>query len=299
MYTGVSGLLANAEGINVIGNNLANVNTIGFKSGRMLFSDMLSTTIGNNSQIGHGIQIQKVDNVFSQGSSENTTSATDLMVQGDGFFALGGPSAPAGTAVTPANAYYTRAGSFRLDNSGLGLVNPDGYKVLDTVGMPIVFASTFTPAAGAVQNFQKVTGIDSTGQIALLYADAAGNSSTLYYAGATAAGGNPPVAAGAATIIKMAEAKVPNPPGMAKQGGTLFTLTAQSGVPGAPAIATDLFNSANGTNEALLSNNLELSNVDMASQFVNMITTQRAYSANSKTITTADQMTQEVLGLIR
>jgi flagellar hook protein FlgE len=57
--------------------------------------------------------------------------------------------------------------------------------------------------------------------------------------------------------------------------------------------------SANGTSEMLLSNNLEMSNVDMATEFVNMITTQRAYSANSKTITTADQMTQEVLGLVR
>src|SRR5450631_4299425 len=178
MYTGVSGMLANAEGINVIGNNLANVNTIGFKDSRMLFSDMLSTSLGNSSQVGHGVQIQKVDNVFSQGSLENTTSVTDLAIQGDGFFALGGPSAPAGTAVTTANAYYTRAGSFRLDNSGLGLVNPDGYKVLDTAGMPIVFQGTFTPAAGAVQNFQKVTSVDSTGAISLLYADAVGNSST-------------------------------------------------------------------------------------------------------------------------
>ena len=60
LYTGVSGLLNNGEAINVIGNNLANVNTVGFKSGRMLFSDMLSANIGNESQIGRGTQIQKV-----------------------------------------------------------------------------------------------------------------------------------------------------------------------------------------------------------------------------------------------
>jgi len=289
MYTGVSGMLANAEGINVIGNNLANVNTIGFKDSRMLFSDMLSTSLGNSSQVGHGVQIQKVDNIFSQGSLENTSTVTDLAIQGDGFFALGGPSAPAGTAVSTSNAYYTRAGSFRLDNSGLGLVNPDGYKVLDTAGMPIVFQATFAPGApAAVQNFQKVAGIDSTGVITLLYADVNGNSSTLCYAG----NGTAPVAAGAAGIVHIAETTVPNPPGMVKQGGTLFTLTAQSGTPAALTFA-------NGTNEKLLSNNLELGNVDMATEFVNMITTQRAYSANSKTITTADQMTQEVLNLIR
>ena len=81
MFTGVSGLLSNAEAINVIGNNLANVNTVGFKSGRMLFSDMLSANIGNDSQIGRGIQIQKVDNIYSQGTFETTESATDLALQ--------------------------------------------------------------------------------------------------------------------------------------------------------------------------------------------------------------------------
>jgi len=292
MYTGVSGLLANAEGINVIGNNLANVNTIGFKGSRMLFSDMLSTSIGNNSQIGHGTKIQKVDNVFSQGSTQSTTSASDLMIQGDGFFALGGPSAPLGTALTAANAYYTRAGSFRLDSTGLGLINPDGYKVLDTAGMPISFTQTYAAASGN-QTFQKVAGVDSTGAISLLYADAAGNSTTLYYAGYN----NAPVAAGSASIVRIAETIVPNPAGMTKQGGTLFRLTADSGTPAAPA--TGVFSAANGTNETLLSNNLELSTVDMATEFVNMITTQRAYSANSKTITTADEMTQEVLNLKR
>ena len=64
MYTGVTGLLANADGMNVIGNNLANVNTIGFKSGRIEFSDMLSTSVTNSysaSQVGRGTQIQKID----------------------------------------------------------------------------------------------------------------------------------------------------------------------------------------------------------------------------------------------
>jgi len=85
MFTGVSGLLSNAEGINVIGNNLANVNTVGFKSGRMLFSDMLSSDIGNNSQIGRGTMIQKVDNLFTQSSFESTENVTDLALQGNSF----------------------------------------------------------------------------------------------------------------------------------------------------------------------------------------------------------------------
>ena len=85
--------------------------------------------------------------------------------------------------------------------------------------------------------------------------------------------------------------------GLEKAGNSLFRASGNSGV---PAVAFSLANnSANGTSEKILSNSLEMSNVDLATQFVKLITTQRAYSANSKTITTADEMTQEVLNLKR
>jgi flagellar hook protein FlgE len=282
MYTGVSGLLANASAINVIGNNLSNVNTVGFKDGRTLFSTMLSSSIGNNSQIGNGVQIQAVQNLFGAGSYESSTNVTDLAIQGSGFFALAAPSATTATTVTPGAAYYTRAGAFGVDSNNY-LVNPDGYKVLDTAGNPIQLPQTVTGPPALT--YQKVSGVDSNGNIALLYADASGNTSTLYYAGVGAV----PVAT-TATAVKIAEVIVPNPQGMQAQSGTLFTLTTASGTPAA-------LTSANGTSEKMLSNELEGSNVDMATELVNMITTQRAYSANSKTITTADQMTQEVLSL--
>lgn len=280
MYTGVSGLLANANAISVIGNNLSNVNTVGFKGGRTLFSTMLSTSIGNNAQVGNGEQVQAVQNLFGAGSYLSSTNVTDVAIQGSGFFALTNPTA---TTATTATAYYTRAGSFSVDKSNY-LVNPDGYRVLDTAGNAIVFTPTATVGANTL-TFQKVSGIDANGNIALLYSDAAGNTATLYYAGAAAA-----PATTTATAVKIAEVNVPNPQGMLAQAGTLFTLTANSGTPAA-------FTSANGTSEKILSNELEGSNVDMATELVNMITTQRAYSANSKTITTADQMTQEVLSL--
>lgn len=136
MYSGVSGLLANAEGINVIGNNLSNVNTIGYKSSSILFSDMLSASIGNESQVGRGTQIQKVDNIFDQGTFEQTESVTDLAIEGNSFFAVKDPN---GTApVNQNSALLTRAGAFSLD-SNLYLVNADGYQVLDTQGNPIKF----------------------------------------------------------------------------------------------------------------------------------------------------------------
>lgn len=145
MFTGVSGLLGNAEGINVIGNNLSNVNTVGFKSGRMLFSDMLSVSIGNNSQIGRGTQIQKVDNIFSQGSFENSEVVTDLAIQGNSFFALKAPT-QASPLTAQNTATLTRAGAFRLDAAKY-LVNPDGYQVVDTSGSAI----QFTDNAEAIQ----------------------------------------------------------------------------------------------------------------------------------------------------
>lgn len=137
MFTGVSGLLANAEGMSVIGNNISNVNTIGFKGARSLFADTLSTTISGGSQVGHGVQLQKVDNLFTQGSFESTGNVADLAIQGNSFFAVKDPNISA--PVNQNSALLTRAGAFRLD-SNLNLVNPDGYQVLDTQGNAIKFS---------------------------------------------------------------------------------------------------------------------------------------------------------------
>ncbi|MDD2542766.1 MAG: flagellar hook basal-body protein [Desulfuromonadaceae bacterium] len=289
MFTGVSGLLANAEGINVIGNNLANVNTVGFKSGRMLFSDMLSANIGNGSQVGRGTQIQTVDNVFGQGSFETTESVTDLALQGNSFFAVMDPNATA--PVNQNGAMLTRAGAFRLD-SNLTLVNPDGYPVLDTAGNPIKFLDDGTVANNAT-NFSKITNIDPSGLITYLAKD---GITTNYY-DTSGAVGVAAIAANAANVQRLAVVTVANPGGLEKAGGTLYKPTTASGISAAGFTLAE--NSANGSSEKIYTNSLEQSNVDMAAQFVKMILTQRAYSANSKTITTADEMTQEALQLKR
>jgi len=294
MFTGVSGLLNQAEAMNVIGNNIANVNTLGFKGSRMLFSDVLSTSIGGSSvgQLGHGVQIQKVDTLFSQSSLETTTSPTDVAIQGDNFFVVAKPGTITGP-VAVNEAYYTRAGSFRLDNGsnplGSALITPDNYNVLDSAANPIVFTPTYTTAAGTVLNFQKVNGISTTGEISLLYSDTLGNSASVFY------NGNGAVPVMTPPTVFLGTARVPNPPGMEKVGGSLYRETGvATGGSGIPTIG-----SQNGSTETVIANNLELSNVDMASEFVKMILTQRAYSASSKTITTADEMTQEVLNLKR
>jgi flagellar hook protein FlgE len=276
MFTGVSGLLANAEGINVIGNNLANVNTIGFKDSRILFSDMLSASIGNGSQIGRGTQIQKVDDLFSQGSFETTAIVSDLAIQGDSFFVLGSlPTTDSAAFTAPTDATgvnLSRAGAFRLIADTVTadtyiLVNPDGYPLLDDATGAIL---TVTPAtAGLSVKISKIgtdgtiTAVDSTGVAAVV-------------SGSGKIG----------TLAVMDKTK------LSKIGGTLYKADAR-------AWQTVPTTYVTGATEKIYSNSLEQSTVDMAGQFVKMILTQRAYSANSKTITTADEMTQEVLNLKR
>ncbi|MDY0212627.1 MAG: flagellar hook protein FlgE [Desulfuromonadaceae bacterium] len=157
LYSGVSGLNANGNALTVIGNNIANSNTIGFKSGRTVFSDLMSASIGSsggNSQVGRGVGLSTVDNIFSQGTFENTESNTDLAIEGPGFFMVS-------DAVT-GSTYYTRAGAFNFNQDGT-LINPEGYAVQgyyldedtgDTVGDIRdlqIETKSFSPARGTSQ----------------------------------------------------------------------------------------------------------------------------------------------------
>ncbi len=124
LYSGVSGLNTNSQAMSVIGNNLANTNTVGFKGSRTVFSDLLSSTIngsGGSSQVGRGVGMSKVDQVFSQGTFESTESGLDVAIEGEGFFILKEPG--------DETNYYSRAGAFRFDDDGY-LVNPEGLQVM-------------------------------------------------------------------------------------------------------------------------------------------------------------------------
>ena len=121
---GLSGLNANSVYLSVIGNNLANINTIGFKSSSVTFMDLVSQTVGGSSgnpmQVGLGVVTGSISPVFSQGAIENTREATNVAIQGNGFFVVRGDGA--------AGAAYTRAGNFSFNNEG-ALVTPDGFRV--------------------------------------------------------------------------------------------------------------------------------------------------------------------------
>ena len=123
LYSGVSGLNTNSQAMSVIGNNLANTNTVGFKGSRTVFADLLSSSIngsGGTSQVGRGVGVSKVDQVFSQGTFESTESNLDVAIEGDGFFIMKEPGDD--------TAYYSRAGAFRFNDEGY-LTTPEGYRV--------------------------------------------------------------------------------------------------------------------------------------------------------------------------
>ncbi len=167
---GLSGLNANAVYLSVIGNNLANINTIGFKSSSVTFMDLVSQTVGGSSgnpmQVGLGVVTGSISPVFSQGAIENTREATNVAVQGGGLFVVRGPSGQA----------YTRAGNFSFNSDG-ALVTPDGYRVqgytavdpstgeIVTTGQPadITIPPGVLRAPTGTSQFRTLTNLDSTG----------------------------------------------------------------------------------------------------------------------------------------
>ena len=121
LFTGISGLNANMSSLSIIGNNIANVNTIGFKASRATFADILSQSIegvASPKQIGLGVTMSSIEKIFSQGAFETTSSGLDLAISGSGFFILKDST----------GTFYSRAGQFHIDREGY-LVNPEGLKV--------------------------------------------------------------------------------------------------------------------------------------------------------------------------
>ena len=120
LFSGISGLITEGQAMGVIGNNIANSNTVGFKGSRATFADMLYQSIfgiAGSSQVGRGVALESVDTNFQQGSFESTNSPTDLAIGGAGFFILRKPNST--------DIAYTRAGQFSFDKTG-NMVDPTG-----------------------------------------------------------------------------------------------------------------------------------------------------------------------------
>ncbi|NGZ75500.1 flagellar basal body rod protein FlgG [Saccharibacillus alkalitolerans] len=268
MYSGVSGMKGFQTKLDVIGNNIANVNTTGFKSSRVMFKDILSQTAAgatgataevggsNAKQIGLGVSIGSIDTLHLAGSAMTTNNPTDLRIDGDGFFAVGL------TAETdPENAFLTRAGDFHVDGQG-NLVNSDGLFVLNTDGavINVPTGSSFS--------------IGSDGTVAMK--DEAGEVNT---------------------DNRLAVVVVRNPEGLEKAGGNLYRVGLNA-MPDGEEITFEA-GDANAMAGKIVAGQLEMSNVDLTGEFTEMITAQRGFQANSRIITTSDEVLQEVVNLKR
>lgn len=261
MYSGISGLRNFQTKLDVIGNNIANVNTFGFKKGRVVFKDLISqTTQGatapngtlggtNPKQIGLGSQLAAIDTIHDAGSTQTTNRVLDCAIQGDGYFIVN----------DGVNNYYTRAGNFYLDSAGT-LVTADGKNVGPAGGTPIVV----DPAATEV-----TIGQDGTVSYTL--------NNTL---------------TPAASSIQIA--RFNNPGGLTKVGGNYFQPSNNSGA----AIIGTPGDTATGLG-TVQSGFLEMSNVDLSEEFTEMIVAQRGFQANSRIITTSDEILQELVNLKR
>jgi flagellar hook protein FlgE len=266
LYSGVSGMRGFQLKLDVIGNNIANVNTVGFKGSRVMFKDILSQTVSgvsspdatrggvNAKQVGLGVAAAAVDTIHTPGSAMTTNVVTDLRINGDGFFAVG----VEGQGAAP---YLTRAGNFTLD-SNRNLVNAEGLHVFGTDGANITLDDTVT-AFSIAQN----------GDIVAVNQD--GTS--------------------APTGQKIAIVKVTNPAGLEKIGGNLYRMSPNANTDSAITLS-EAGDAALGTG-TLISGELEMSNVDLTSEFTEMIIAQRGFQANSRIITTSDEILQEVVNL--
>lgn len=293
MFSGVSGLRAHQRKMDVIGNNIANVNTTAFKASRVTFTESLyqatesssngTTTYGgkNGSQVGYGSQVGTIDLQLSTGSYNPTDSATDCMIDGEGFFIVGAKN-DAGFADTGTDAskgiaalFLTRAGNFSIDGDGY-LV--DGNK-------NVVYGYNYKAGVQEVGKIQPIKAFDGTA-----------DTDKYSYTGVTInATGEVTVTKGdesTMVIGKIAVANVPNANALEKTSNGYYKAIANTGtiLPYAPG---------SGATGKLLAYGLEMSNVDLASQFTDMITTQRGFQANSKIITVTDTMLEELVNLKR
>ena len=317
LYSGISGLRAHQTMMDVTGNNISNVNTAGYKAAATLFQDTLSQTVAtggrpqtpdrggvNAAQIGLGVKLADIATNFRQGTQQPTGVGTDLMIQGDGFFIV----------QESGQTLYTRSGGFHFD-SDKNLVAPNGAYVMgyapkagggvDTntlVSMTLnadpadlepttVGAMPGTPAIAAVVD-DPATPADETAAAvpAGPPTDAVMTSYAISSTGEIIGQFNDNKSRVLGQIVT---ATFVNPNGLEKAGNSTYRSNAT--ITG----TADVGAAGTGGRGPMTSGSLEMSNVDLAQEFTNLIVAQRGFQANSRVITTSDELLQELVNLKR
>ena len=322
LTSGVSALISFEKGMEVIGNNIANVNTTGFKTTRMQYSDAFSNILqastpppvsgtGSNSpakQIGTGVQIDSISSDFSQGTLTTTGSKNDIGISGNGFFRV----RDSGNGLE----YATRAGNFRLDDVGY-LVTSEGLRIqgladgaatydATVVGGVLTYTQTATPPAalGDVKiEFSATIGSGLTNSTGGAYTDAQVQAAAPKMQAYTVDNqGNIIISLTNGEIVSRGKILIQNfrdPNALVREGKNLFGNLSAAGPIGGLAL-TDANNTpGSGGLGKLEIGTLELSNVDLSSEFANLIVTQRSFQAGSRIITVSDTMLEEIINLKR
>lgn len=268
LWTAATGMIAQQTNVDTIANNLANVNTTGYKTQVNEFKSLLyqniqtKTTSANgdtkpgSAQVGLGVRNASINSIFTTGSFLASESDTAFALDGKGFFAVQGADG---------QVFYTKNGDFRFtlaNNGGNMLATSEGLPVMDTNGRPIILDQNYV-----------VSEITVTQDGELCYPDAA----------------NTPQPMG----IRLGVFQFNNPNGLEKLGESRYRESAASGAP---------INEATNQNvekTKVIQGYLEGSNVQVVDEMVNMIVAQRAYELNSKAITTSDEMLQQANNLRR
>ncbi|GHU38672.1 flagellar basal body rod protein FlgG [Spirochaetia bacterium] len=261
LWTGASGMIGQQTNIDTISNNLANVNTSGYRKVRADFEDLLYQTIkvaGTPAtedtvtpvgvQMGHGVKAAATQRMFNQGNLQNTENVYDVAISGEGFFRI---------QMYDGSYAYTRDGAFKVDSDGR-LVTSNGYWVQPDIIMP--------------ENFLPQTiNITKTGAVSVKV---------------------PPNDKEDVPVGQIELYRFPNPVGLSAVGENLFKTTQASGdaIPGQPGYE--------GMGQTI-HRMLEMSNVSVVREMVDLIVAQRAYEFNSRSIQTSDNMLATATGLKR
>ncbi|QSO48156.1 flagellar hook-basal body protein [Alicyclobacillus mengziensis] len=276
----VSGMDTFQQMMNIIGNNISNSNTVGFKASEVNFADMLSQTIKSGSggpasgatgiggtnpqQVGLGVTLGSVNPVFTQGSLTQTGTPSDMAIDGSGFIAVSNVQSP----TSASQIFYTRAGDFQVDSNG-NLVTPNGYYVLGQTTAP-----SATQASSTFPN-KAINILDASG------------SPQQYTVGNN---GQVSITNGATPTYWIPIANFPNPDGLEKIGNNLYA------APTGGNTGNVMYGqAASGNFGAINQGFLESSNVDLTKELSNMLIAQTGYSSNSKVISTQNQMFQSLL----